>query len=148
MTRGELLAELERILSSAHTAVLATVDTDGNPHMRWMTPALIRGRPGVVFAVTSPRFAKANQIRSNPVVEWMFQPATLKTIISVRGRINLLDNPSIRTEVLEVLGPRLRTFWKVNPDVQDLLVLETVIEKASCFFPLSGEREVVKGWQP
>ena len=148
MTREELLAELERILSSAHTAVLATVDADGNPHMRWMTPALIRGRAGVVFAVTSPRFAKANQIRRNPVVEWMFQPATLETIISIRGRINLLDNPSIRKEVLEVLGPHLRTFWKVNPDVQDLLVLETVIEKASCFFPLSGEREVVKGWQP
>ena len=113
MTKEELLSRLEKILADAHTAVLATTDAQGTPHMRWMTPALIRGRPGAIFAVTSPRFAKAVQIREHPEVAWMFQTAVLNTIINVRGRINLLENPSIRMEVQEALGAQLRTFWNV-----------------------------------
>ena len=144
MTKQELLSMLEKIISEARTAVLSTVDVTGRPMMRWMTPAVLGG--GTIYAVTSPRFAKVAQIRKNPQVSWMFQTATLNTIVTVQGRMNILENPSIRMEVLETLGSRLQTFWKVNQDERDLVVLETVIEEASCFFPLIGERRAVTDW--
>ena len=53
-----------------------------------------------------PRFAKVVQVRKNPRVEWMFQTPTLDEIVSIRGAINVVENPSLRAEVLEVLGPR------------------------------------------
>ena len=144
MTKQELLARLTAILEEAKTGLLATVDAEGRPRMRWMTPALLPGRAGALFALTSPGFAKTAQISGQPCVEWMFQSPSLTEIVTLRGRINLLDNPSIRSEVLEVVGPRLRAFWKLNEDERDLLVLETVLEEASHYLPLTGEKVSVR----
>jgi hypothetical protein len=128
MTRHEILEVLELILNDAHTAVLATTDEDGRPRMRWMTPALIRGRSGAIFAVTSPGFAKVNQLASHPEVEWMFQTPVLDTI------------------VLEALGPYMRSFWKLKGDERDLVVLETIIQDATYYRPMKGLKEVVLDW--
>jgi pyridoxamine 5'-phosphate oxidase len=76
-------------------------------------------------------------------VQWIFQTRSLDKIINVEGKVNLLDNPSIRSEVLEVVGPRLVAFWKINVDERDLLVLETVIEKATYYLPMKGTKETV-----
>jgi general stress protein 26 len=140
MTRQELLARLGAILEETGTGLLATVDDEGRPRMRWMTPALLAGRSGALFALTSPGFAKAAQISGHPSVEWMFQSPSLKEIVTVRGRVNLVDNPSIRSELLEAVGPRLRAFWKLKQDERDLLVLETVLEEGSRYTPMTGDK--------
>ena len=147
MTKQEVLNTLEMILNEAHTAVLATTDQDGKPHIRWMTPALLRGRTGVIYAVTSPRFGKVVQLEAHPEVEWMFQTPLLDTIVTVRGRINIVDNPSILSEVLETLGSFMRSFWKLKGDERGLLVLETIIEEAIYYKPMKGVKEVVGNWK-
>jgi general stress protein 26 len=147
MTKQEILNTLEMILGEAHTAILATTDRDGRPHIRWMTPAFLRGRTGAVYAVTSPRFNKAAELQSHPEVEWMFQTPILDTVVTVRGRINLVDNPSILAEVLETLGPFMRSFWKLKGDESDLIVLETIIEEAIYYKPMKGIKEVVGNWR-
>jgi general stress protein 26 len=144
MTRQELMARLQALLEETGTGLLATVDDEGRPRMRWMTPALLPERKGALFAVTSPRFAKAGQISARPRVEWMFQSPSLREVITLRGQVNLVDNPSIRSEVLEAVGPRLRAFWKLNRDERDLLVLETVLEEATFYTPLSGEKVSIR----
>jgi pyridoxamine 5'-phosphate oxidase len=147
MTKQEVLNTLEMILNEAHTAVLATTDQNGKPHIRWMTPALLRGRTGVIYAVTSPRFGKVVQLEAHPEVEWMFQTPILDTIVTVRGRINIVDNPSILSEVLETLGSFMRSFWKLKGDERGLLVLETIIEEAIYYKPMKGVKEVVGNWK-
>lgn len=147
MTKQEVFNTLEMILNEAHTAVLATTDQDGKPHIRWMTPALLRGRTGVIYAVTSPRFGKVVQLEAHPEVEWMFQTPILDTIVTVRGRINIVDNPSILSEVLETLGSFMRSFWKLKGDERGLLVLETIIEEAIYYKPMKGVKEVVGNWK-
>ncbi len=147
MTKQEILNTLEMILNEAHTAVLATTDQEGRPHIRWMTPALLRGRSGAVYAVTSPRFGKVVQLEAHPEAEWMFQTPILDTIVTVRGRINIVDNPSILSEVLETLGPFMRSFWKLKGDERDLVVLETIIDGAIYYKPMKGVKEVVGDWR-
>jgi pyridoxamine 5'-phosphate oxidase len=134
------------ILNEAHTAVLATTDENGRPRMRWMTPAMIRGRSGAVFAVTSPGFTKVHQLAEHPDVEWLFQTPILDTIVTVRGKINVVDNPSLLAEVLEALGPYMRSFWKLKGEERDLVVLETIIEEAVYYKPVKGLKEVVLDW--
>lgn len=146
MTKQKILNIVEMILNEAHTAVLATTDQQGKPHIRWMTPALLRGRSGAVYAVTSPHFGKVGQLEAHPEVEWMFQTPILDTIVTVRGRINIVDNPSILSEVLETLGPFMRSFWKLKGDERDLVVLETIIEEAIYYKPMKGIKEVVGDW--
>ncbi len=144
MTKREFLAKLETLLAEAHTAILATTDQSGNPHMRWMTPTFIKGKPGAIYAVTSSNFGKVTQLKTHPNVEWMLQSPALDVIISIKGKMNLLDNPSIRSEVLEAVGPSLRVFWKINQAERDLLVLETIIEETTFYLPMQGTKQTIK----
>ncbi|MEW5815837.1 MAG: pyridoxamine 5'-phosphate oxidase family protein [Spirochaetota bacterium] len=140
MTRNEIMSELGLLLTDVNAGILATTDKAGNPHMRWMTPAILKDRAGVIFAVTSPKFNKSIQLQNNRHVEWMFQTPLLDKIILIKGRVNLLDNSSIKAEVLEAIGPRLTVFWKLNEDERNLIVLETVIEEATYFLPMKSRK--------
>ncbi len=144
MTKDKLIAELESLLEEAQTAVLASRDSRGYPHMRWMTPAFLGGSKDALFTLTSSAFAKVIQISENPEVEWMFQNPALTRVINLRGRANVIDNPSIRAEMLETLLPRLRAFWKIPQDERDLVVLETVLEEAIYYLPMQGTKELVR----
>jgi general stress protein 26 len=143
MDKREAMDRIGAIIEAHGTGLLATVDQDGNPHVRWLTPALLPDRPGAIFAITAPHFAKVVQVRAHPRVEWMFQTPTLHEVVSVRGPINAVENPSLRTEVLEALGPRLGTFWKLAHDARDLVVLETVVEEVTRFLPMEGRKDQV-----
>ena len=142
MNVHEIMNKISSILEDAKAGVLATVDTSGRPHMRWMTPTLVQGRPGTIFAVTSPQFAKAIHLASHPEAEWMLQTRSLDEIVNIKCRINILDNPSIKAEILEAVGKKLTVFWKVN-NTMDFIILETVIEEATYLSPMKGIREVV-----
>ena len=144
MTSHELMARVGSIIEEARTAVLATTDEEGRPHVRWMTPAVLPGRPNAVYAVTSRRFAKVAQLAAQPRVEWMFQTRALDTIVTLRGTVNVLDTPSIRSEVFESVARRLTAFWKANDDERDLLVLETVVEEGIHYRSMAGTRETVR----
>lgn len=144
MTRHEIITGLEMIIEESKTAILTTVDTKGYPHARWMTPTILKDRPNTIFAITSAAFSKAVHLKENSHAEWMFQTKMLDTIISVQGLVNLLDMSSIKNEVLEAIGPRLTAFWKLKADDEsNLLVIETVIEEAIYFKPMTGAKKEV-----
>jgi pyridoxamine 5'-phosphate oxidase len=140
MTQNDVMNELDVIIDEAKTAVLASADSEGSPHMRWMTPTLLKDRKYAIYAITSKGFDKAGQLEDNPSVEWMFQTPQLDRVVNVRGKVNLMENPSLRSEVLEAIGARLGAFWKLKSDESSLLVLETVIESARFFKPMQGVR--------
>lgn len=144
MDRNSFISELESVIDDAKTAVLATVDDQGKPHMRWMTPAVLWDRPGAVYAVTSPDFAKAAQLAANPSVQWMFQTRMLTKVLTVDGLVNIVDNSAMKAEVLERIGRRLTVFWRVNTDASRLVVVETVIQSGSYFEPMSSTRQTVQ----
>jgi pyridoxamine 5'-phosphate oxidase len=133
---------IDAVISKAKTGVLATVDDQGRPHMRWMTPTVLRGRPNAVFAVTSPGFAKIVHLSGNQHAQWLIQSPSLREVVSIDGVINVLDVTTLKTEIIEALGQRLFTFWRVNPR-SDFIVLETVIEEATYFTPMTGEKVTV-----
>ena len=58
MDTKSFTATLASLIQDAKTAAFATVDSDGQPNMRWMTPTLLDDRPGAIYAVTSPDFRK------------------------------------------------------------------------------------------
>ena len=138
MNEVDFTSLLDTIIEEAKTAILATVDNDGHPHMRWMTPTLLSDRPGAVYAVTSPDFEKIKHLSKNPRGTWMFQTRLLNRIATVAGPINVIDNSAMKAEVMEGIGRRLNVFWRVNKDPSKLVVLETVIEEAEYFEPMKS----------
>ena len=143
MDRKKFTALLDGIIEDAKTAVMATVDTDGSPHMRWMTPTLLGGRQGAIYAVTSPDFSKIDHLSENRKVQWMFQTRLLNRIATATGPVNVIDNSAMKAEVIEGIGRRLNVFWRVNKDPSKLVVLETIIEEADYFEPMKGVHEHV-----
>ena len=144
MNPRELMDRVAAILDEHGTGLLATTDAEGAPHVRWLTPTVLRDRPGTIYALTGPRFAKVAQIRAHPRVEWMFQVPSLTEIVTVRGTMSVVDNPSLRAELLEAVGPRLRAFFQLAKDGRDLAVLETAIEEATHYLPMEGRKSVVR----
>ncbi|HSV56932.1 MAG TPA: pyridoxamine 5'-phosphate oxidase family protein [Magnetospirillaceae bacterium] len=136
MEYREILSGLKSILEESKVGVLTVVDDRGYPHSRWMTPALLPRFPGRIFTVTCPRFEKVRYIAANPKVEWLFQGRTLECIVTVKGRAFVVDEPELKVEVLEAIGPNLQVFWRMNPKAGDLVVVETEIEEAEILFPL------------
>jgi general stress protein 26 len=141
MNEVEFTSLLDTIIEEAKTAIFATVDKEGRPHMRWMTPTLLPDRPGVVYAVTSPDFKKITHLEGNPRGSWMFQTRLLSKVATVSGPVNVVDNSAMKAEVLEGIGRRLNVFWRVNKDPSKLVVLETVIEKAEYSEPMKSVYE-------
>ncbi|NLJ44969.1 MAG: pyridoxamine 5'-phosphate oxidase family protein [Treponema sp.] len=139
MDFNQIVSVLHSLLEESKVGVLTTVDDRGYPHSRWMTPALLPRFPGRLFAVTGSRFGKVGFIRENPKVEWAFQSRTLDRIVSLKGRAFVVDEPELKVEVLEAIGPNLQVFWRINPKAGDLVVLETEIEEATLFLPLKQE---------
>ncbi|MDG5814657.1 pyridoxamine 5'-phosphate oxidase family protein [Chitinispirillales bacterium ANBcel5] len=144
MNTQEILSAMETIIDESKTAVLATVDQDEKPHIRWVIPGVLKNRPGALYTVTALKFSKVEHLHSNPHVEMMLQSPALDKVINVRGVMNILENPSIRKEVLEAIGSRLAAFWKANVSEGELVVLELVIDEAMYYTPMNGTRETVK----
>jgi general stress protein 26 len=140
MDTGEVMGKIQAIIDAHGAGVLATVDKGGRPHMRWLTPIVFPNKIGMVYALTLPSFPKVAQIRSTPQVEWLFQTTTLQEVVTARGKASIVDNPSLRSEVLEALGRHLYAMWKLTEDVRDLLVLETALEEAVYYRPMTGEK--------
>lgn len=143
MKKHEIMGLIDTIIDENRTAVLATVDASDTPHLRWMTPGCIHERSGTVFMISAGNLSKIEQIQNNPNAEIMVQSRALDKIINIRGKINLLNNPSIRTETLECIGRHLHTFWNLNQPENELIVLELVIEQAVFYLPQKGSRITV-----
>ncbi len=144
MDFNELLGRLDRLVEASKVGILTTVDADGYPRSRWMTPVVLRGRKGFLYVATAPDSGKAAHIRAKPGVEWFFQSRVLDEVLSVIGTATLVDDPQAKAEVLEAIGPNLQIFWRVNPDAKNIIVVETEIKELSCFFPMRNERHRAK----
>ena len=143
MTQKEIMDLVVSMLESVRAAVLTTVDQDGRPRARWMIPAILPGHEGSVYCVTSPHFRKILDLRSQPEAEWMVQTLSLNQVVNLRGHMNFIENPSLKSQILEAIGSRLHAFWKLADEETDLVILETVISEATYYVPMKGKKETI-----
>jgi pyridoxamine 5'-phosphate oxidase len=143
MTVDRLTVLLSEIIDDAKTAVLATVDENNSPKVRWITPALLVGYPATLFIVSAGHFAKVAQARKNPHASIMLQTRSLDRVLTCEGILSVVENPSIRAELLEMIGNRLHAFWKTGSEERELVTLEFTISKAVFYLPLTGTKELL-----
>ncbi len=140
METDEFLTKLSRLLDEVKIGVLSSLDAEGKPHLRWMTPGLLPNLSGCLYAITSPDFAWVKALATYPSVEWMIQNKSVTEVIRIMGKAQIIDNPSLKAEILEQIGRYINIFWKVNAAESNFVVLETVLERAYYFVPMRGER--------
>ncbi|MCB1195256.1 pyridoxamine 5'-phosphate oxidase family protein [bacterium] len=143
MNQKEIMQKIDYVIENSEVGILTTVDTEGNPHTRWMTPTTLERRHGFLYCVTSTKFNKISHIKHNPIVEWMVQTKALDEVVTIQGKMNIVDAPTIKSELLEKIADRLQVFWKLNDDISTLIVLETIIQEVTFFLPMTGKKETV-----
>lgn len=143
MNRHEIMGIIRSLIDQTHTAVMSTVDEHCIPHLRWITPGCTEEKTGSIFLISDSHFSKIFQIKNNPKVEMMFQTASLDKIVNVTGTVEIIDNPLIRSEVLECVGKHLHAFWNITIPERDLVALELVIEKVVMYNPQKGTKTTV-----
>ena len=136
MKEQDPLRVFRALLDSVRVGVLCTLNEEGYPHCRWMTATTLPRVQGSLFADSTAGSPKVQELERCDRVQWSFQSPTLREIVYLRGRAAVVNNPGLKAEVLEALGPNLATFWRINPDPAKLVVIETVIEKAKLFRPM------------
>ena len=144
MSTSNLTSVINLIIDDAKTAVLATVDTHGNPQMRWITPGTIPDFPTSIFIITADNFAKVAQAKKNPCASILLQTRLLDKVVHLEGAISVIENPSFRSELLERVGKRLNAFWKIDVPHRELVALEFSISHAVLYLPQKGSREVIE----
>ena len=144
MKPEELLSNLEAIAGASPAAVLCTTDSRGMGFVRWMTPGVMKYRPGMIYAFSAPNAAKIGHIEEGSDAEWMFQSSDLREIINIRGAIRAISNPELKAELIYTIAPKLYKYWKADVKPEKLTVLETVIEQATYYLPLEGIRQHVQ----
>ena len=143
MDKRDVIKLADKIISDSKTAVLSTVTSEGAPKMRWMSPVFLDGRPECIYAITSKGFRKTVEINENGNVQWMIQSKSLDVVITLDGRSTIVENASLKNEVLEAVGRQLQTFWTLNKDSSASTVIETEIISAVVFYPVKGLKHMV-----
>ena len=143
MDQHQMLTKIEAIIEQSKVGLLATTDPQGKPRVRWMTPTVIPNRGPSIFAFSPAQAMKIQDIEHQPEVKWLIQTHDLTEVISVRGDTYILDNPALKTEILEILIPHTTRLWTIDLSSTECVILETVIREATYYRPQQNIEETV-----
>jgi len=97
VSNDSLMIYARAIVDSARCRVLVTVDEEGKPHAREMSPF----RPEdnwVIWLGTSPVSRKVKQIEKNPNVVVLYYDTKGLSYVSVSGKAHLINDPDLKNK--------------------------------------------------
>jgi general stress protein 26 len=133
---AEYVIELaKRLADGRRPGILATVDEQGMPHLRWMATLSLQDFP-VLYTITSPRSRKIQHIENNPNVSWMFSNEEMNTIVNIRGKARIASDFGKMQHVWKMLEDKSKAYFlSLSTDGPGFAVIETEIEDIDCSVP-------------
>jgi general stress protein 26 len=125
----------KKLAGGERPGVLATVDEQGMPHMRWMATLSLRDWP-LLYTITSPASRKIQHIKRNPRVSWMFSNEEMNIIINLRGKARIATDVGKMQQVWKLLEDKSKAYFlSIAADGPGFAVIETEIEDIDCILP-------------
>lgn len=133
---AEYVIELAKKLANGkRPGILATVDEQGMPHMRWMATLSLRDWP-LLYTITSPASRKVQHIGKNPNVSWMFTNEEMNVIVNIRGKARIATDFGKRQHVWKLLEDKSKAYFlSIAADGPGFAVIETEIEDIDAIIP-------------
>jgi len=129
---------LKEMLAGEYPGLLATIDENGVPQMRWMSTVSFEYLPNL-FALTSPHSPKVAQIARNPMVSWMFFNVDLSLIVNLQGSAEILrDDVTIRSVWRTLSEERQRLFLDQYLNGERGVVIRTRVARIDCHSPINN----------
>ena len=95
LSRDSLLSLARSIIESAQNLTLITVDENGKPQARTMSPFPPEENM-VIWLGTNPRSRKVQQIKNNPNVMVFYYDTKSFSYVSVTGQASIINDPENR----------------------------------------------------
>ena len=103
MTREEAIRNARELISTG-VHVMATVDEEGRPQMRWMGALAADPRDeNVHYIVSSAKARKVAQLQANPAVQLLFTAPEYKCIVNVSGECDMVQDMEIKRMVWDAI---------------------------------------------
>jgi general stress protein 26 len=133
---AEYAIELAKKLADGNRpGVLATVDDQGMPHLRWMATLSLEDFP-LLYTITSPTSRKVHHIKNHPGVSWMFSNEAMNVIVNIRGNARLATDSGKMQHVWKLLEDKSKAYFlSIANDGSGFAVIETEIEHIDCIVP-------------
>ena len=133
---AEYVVDLAKKLADGkRPGVLATVDEEGMPHLRWMATLSLREWP-LLYTITSPASRKIQHIGNNPNVSWMFSNEEMNIIVNIRGRARIATDFGKMQHVWKLLKDKSKAYFlSIATDGPGFAVIETEIEDIDAIVP-------------
>jgi general stress protein 26 len=134
----DIIGIAKSVVDGHHPGILATVDEDGKPAVRWMSTLSFDQFP-IFYTLTRPDSRKVAQIEKTPVVNWMFSNHNRTLILNLIGRARVLkDTPTLKRVWQKVVDKSLPYFMDQYAKGLGFVVIETRVEVIECTSPKSA----------
>jgi general stress protein 26 len=125
----------KRMADGKRPGVLATVDENGRPHLRWMATLSLQEFP-MLYTITSPNSRKIEHINRNPEVSWMFTNEEMNAIININGKALITTDSAKMNRIWKLLEDKSKAYFlSIHTDGPGFAVIETEIEDIECVIP-------------
>lgn len=133
---AEYVVDLAKKLADGkRPGILATVDEQGMPHMRWMATLSLHDWP-LLYTITSPASRKIRHIVKNPQVSWMFSNEEMNVIVNIRGKAQMTNDSSKMQRIWKLLEDKSKAYFlSIASDGPGFAVIETEIQDIDCIVP-------------
>ena len=98
MTSNEIIGATRELIGAGGSFVLATVDREGCPQLRWMGAALLE-EPLTLYMAAGANSRKMDQIRANKRSQLMFQNSEYSRVATLCGDCDVVEEAEIKRRV-------------------------------------------------
>lgn len=133
---GEHVIRLAKQLANgSRPGVMATVDSEGQPHVRWMATLSLQEFPHL-YALTAPNSRKVEHLRRNPRVSWLFTNDVSSAVVNLSGTATIITDKGAVNRIWRMIEDKSKAYFLELDTVSGgVAVIDTVIEDVECTFP-------------
>ena len=133
---SEYVIELAKKLANGRLpGILATVDDEGVPHMRWMATLSLDDWP-LLYTITSPVSSKVLHINQNPNVSWLFTNEEMNLVVNIHGKARIATEFETMKHVWDLLEDKSKAYFlNIATEIPGFAVIETEISKIEAVAP-------------
>ncbi len=137
---GDIMGLAKSLVNGQHPGILATIDGNGSPRMRWMSTLSFDEFP-VFHSLTAPGSRKVCDIQAHPEVSWMFFNADRSLILNLRGRATIIsDTARLKRIWRRIVDTSHAYFLNQYSKKPGFVVIETRVESIECSSPRNSLR--------
>ncbi len=126
MDRQDVIDAALELIRSGHSFVLATVNAEGFPQVRWMGGTYLE-EPLTVYMVAFSDSRKMGQVRTHPEIQLMFQSEDYSRVATLTGTARVITDPSVKQRVFAGIAGAAEYFS--GPDDPKLGVIKFVCSR-------------------